>query len=155
MRILHISNNYTPYAGGIVSSLNTILPTLQEMGHEVKLLVPQFVAKPLHDFSFVERIPTYCKISYNNHPYALPYAHQNRLKNASKRLVQTLFTSIIPSSWGILQACLPNGTISLPFSPIIRCMNSMLIIYRYLSLLRNHILLIPCLISVTLILMLL
>ena len=33
LRIALISNNYTPYSGGIVSSINTQVATLLEDGH--------------------------------------------------------------------------------------------------------------------------
>lgn len=81
MRILHISNNYTPYAGGLVSSLNALLPGLEEAGHTVMLIVPQFV-KEHNDPSFVRRIPAFIRFSYYNNPCSLflrPSAHIDTL----------------------------------------------------------------------------
>lgn len=73
MRIMHISNNYTPYAGGVVSSLNAILPALQQKGHDIVLITLNFASQmDTNDPSWVYRIPSLLTGTYRSNPIAFP-----------------------------------------------------------------------------------
>lgn len=73
MRIMHISNNYTPYSGGVVSSLNALLPALQSQGHEVELVTLDFAQENSADPTWVYRIPSLLTTTYKQNRLAIPF----------------------------------------------------------------------------------
>lgn len=81
MRIMHISNNYTPYSGGVVSSLNALLPSLQKAGHDIMLITLDFLnQKNSNDSAWVCRIPSLFNVMYHNNPLAFPTNAYNFIK---------------------------------------------------------------------------
>ena len=42
MKIIHITNNYQPYKGGVVSSIDSFVKTQKDLGHEVLILTFDF-----------------------------------------------------------------------------------------------------------------
>ena len=77
MRILHISNNYTPYCGGLVSALNALLPALQNHGHTVQLLTIDFLGDHRDDPEYVVRIASLVKGTYRKNHMAVPWRMRN------------------------------------------------------------------------------
>lgn len=73
MRIMHISNNYTPYSGGVVSSLNALLPALQQQGHEILLITLDFAVPNIIDPAWVCRIPPFLTGTYKQNRIAVPF----------------------------------------------------------------------------------
>lgn len=73
-----VSNNYTPYSGGVVSSLNAIVPQLQAHGHEVIIITLDFTGKH-DDPAYVYRIKTCFKFLYRNNHMALPWRARAQL----------------------------------------------------------------------------
>ena len=55
MRILMVTNNYSPYAGGVVSSINATVEALQKQGHQVTLVTLDFLGKAHADPAWVKR----------------------------------------------------------------------------------------------------
>ncbi|MFZ5953932.1 MAG: glycosyltransferase [Candidatus Dependentiae bacterium] len=79
MRIAMVSNNYTPYSGGVVSSLNAIVPQLQALGHEVIIVTLDFTGDHC-DPDYVIRIKTCLKFLYKNNHMALPWRLHQQLQ---------------------------------------------------------------------------
>lgn len=73
MRILIVTNNYTPYSGGVVSSLNALIPALQQAGHEVLLVAPQLLAVHADDPTWVQRVPALVRFPWHNNRMAVPW----------------------------------------------------------------------------------
>lgn len=81
MRIMHISNNYTPYSGGVVSSLNALLPSLKKVGNDIMLITLDFLNQNNHnDPTWVCRIPSLFNVMYHNNPLAFPTHPYNFIK---------------------------------------------------------------------------
>jgi len=72
LRVLLVSNTYTPYGGGLVSSLNAHINALQQAGHEVRLVTLQFLDKHDDDPSYIIRIPTLFRFKYVHNHMGIP-----------------------------------------------------------------------------------
>lgn len=79
MRILIVTNNYTPYSGGVVSSLNAFIPEMQRIGHEVLLVAPQFLVLHADDPVWVRRVPSYVRFTWHNNRMAVPWRSERYL----------------------------------------------------------------------------
>ncbi len=87
MRIVFITNNYTPYSGGVVSSINASVDALRKAGHEVFIITLDFLGVVHDDPPYVLRIPCLFKFTYNQNPLAIPwrpYHHMMRMIRALK-----------------------------------------------------------------------
>ncbi len=73
LRIVLISNNYTPYSGGVVSSINAQIATLQENRHFVRLITLDFLGDKHDDPDHVIRIKTPVKFRHQQKHYAIPW----------------------------------------------------------------------------------
>lgn len=72
MRIFFITNNYIPYSGGVVQSINAIVDELRKQGHEVYIITLSFLS--IHDdLNYVIRIPCPIKFRYKNNYMAIPW----------------------------------------------------------------------------------
>ncbi len=91
MNILMISNNYTPYAGGVVSSINAQIEALQKLGHCVTLITLDFLGTVHHDPSWVKRLYCPIKFTYKKNHMALPW----RAKKQIKALMQELKPDVV------------------------------------------------------------
>lgn len=91
MRILHISNNYTPYSGGVVSSLNVTIPYLRAQGWITKLVTLDFQGIPQKDPEWVQRLYCPVKIRYQRRPLAYPWRPYKQLE----RIIQTFYPHIV------------------------------------------------------------
>jgi 1,2-diacylglycerol 3-alpha-glucosyltransferase len=84
LRILFVTNNYTPYAGGVVSSINAVAEQLRMQGHKVFIVAPDFFGKSRakkrdyysgdinNDPYFVLRVPSLLKFKYKKNRYVIP-----------------------------------------------------------------------------------
>lgn len=79
MRIAMVTNNYTPYSGGVVSSINAIVAQLQALGHEVIIITLDFIGDH-QDPSYVYRIKTCFKFTYRNNHMAVPWRARSQLQ---------------------------------------------------------------------------
>lgn len=73
MRILFVTNNYTPYSGGLVSSLMATIKALQEKGHEVLIVAPNFLGSRHDDPAWVHRVPSLIRFAYKKNYIAIPW----------------------------------------------------------------------------------
>ena len=80
MRILFVTNNYSPYAGGVVSSINATIKELQRQGHEVFLVAPDFLGKKHDDPDWVARIPSFTRFRYKTNYMAISWRPTYYLK---------------------------------------------------------------------------
>ncbi len=73
MRILFVSNNYTPYSGGVVSAINAMVHELHAQGHEVQLITLNFLGRAHDDPSWVRRIPSVIRFRFKQNHMAIPW----------------------------------------------------------------------------------
>ncbi len=81
MRILFVTNNYTPYSGGLVSSIVATVKALQVAGHMVMLVAPDFLGSAHDDPEWVRRIPSLFRLSYNKKYIAFPWRSKSYIRN--------------------------------------------------------------------------
>ncbi len=67
-----ITNNFTPYNGGVVSSINALVDQLQQLGHQVQLVTLDFVDNA-DDSVWVKRLYCPIKTTYKTHYIAIPW----------------------------------------------------------------------------------
>lgn len=79
MRILFVTNNYTPYSGGVVSSINATVNALREQGHHVMLIAPNFLGDAHDDPDWVRRVPSLIRFRYNKKHIAIPWRAKSYL----------------------------------------------------------------------------
>jgi glycosyltransferase involved in cell wall biosynthesis len=70
MKIMHITNNYQPYKGGVVSSIDSFIQAQQDLGHEVMLIT--FAFHRSLNFTHVRRIAG-IKFYYKSNPMIIPF----------------------------------------------------------------------------------
>lgn len=75
-----VTNNYTPYSGGVVSSINAIVAQLQALGHEVIIITLDFIGDH-QDPSYVYRIKTCFKFTYRNNHMAVPWRARSQIQD--------------------------------------------------------------------------
>ena len=80
LRIALISNNYTPYSGGVVSSINAQVATLLEDGHLVRVITLDFLGNKHTDPDYVVRVQTPIKFKCRQNHYAIPWYMVTQLK---------------------------------------------------------------------------
>jgi glycosyltransferase involved in cell wall biosynthesis len=71
-RIALVSNNWTPYSGGVVSSLRIQLDALQKAGYEPCLITLDFLGNH-EDPTCIKRIKTFGKFTYKANRMAIPW----------------------------------------------------------------------------------
>lgn len=79
MRVAFVTNNYTPYAAGVVKSIDAITDQLRAMGHEVLIIAPQFLNHH-DDPEYVVRIPSLFRFMYKKKHMAVSWRAQHYLK---------------------------------------------------------------------------
>lgn len=82
VRIVFITNNYTPYSGGVVSSINATVDALHKAGHEVFIITLDFLGKAHNDPPYVLRIPSIIRFTHKKNHLAIPwrpYHHMMRI----------------------------------------------------------------------------
>lgn len=93
MRIVFITNNYTPYSGGVVSSINALVPELQRLGHQVFIITLDFLGQHHKDPDNVFRVPCPIKFKYRTNYMAVPW----RMNHQIEKLIKELKPDIIHS----------------------------------------------------------
>jgi glycosyltransferase involved in cell wall biosynthesis len=91
-----VSNNYTPYSGGVVSALDAMIPALQEAGHEVTLITIQFLNNHADDPSWVVRLPTCMRFFYKKNHIAIPWRPDHYMEQEIARLAPDIIHSHHP-----------------------------------------------------------
>lgn len=88
MKIVHVTNNYHPYKGGVVQSIDAIVQTLQSKGHEVYIVTLNFSGDHSDDPAHVIRLPSLLRFKWKANHMAYP-------QGATKH-VQAIFDRIDP-----------------------------------------------------------
>lgn len=91
MRIIFVTNNWTPYSGGVVSSIKSTTEQLRKAGHEVFIITLDFLGKQHTDPAHVIRVPCPIKFRYKQNHIAVPW----RLYNYILQHIQKLKPDII------------------------------------------------------------
>lgn len=73
LRIAIVTNNYTPYSGGVVSSINSFSKELLSLGHEILIVTLDFLGKRHNDPSYVIRIPSIARFEHGKNRLAIPW----------------------------------------------------------------------------------
>lgn len=73
LKILHITNNYTPYCGGVVSSINAFSRQLQLNGCQIKLVSLDFLGAEHNDPDYVVRVPSISRFEWKKNRMAVPW----------------------------------------------------------------------------------
>ncbi len=81
MKIIFVSNNYTPYSGGVVRSLQALIPKLIEAGHDIRLVTFQFLDDHSDDPVWVYRIPSLYTFQYHGKYAAIPWRSRRYLED--------------------------------------------------------------------------
>lgn len=93
MRIAFVTNNYTPYSGGVVSSIDFFKKGLEAAGHKVYVITLDFANKPLNESADIIRIKGDINFFYNNNPISIPI----KLDSEVKKIIEDLNIDIIHS----------------------------------------------------------
>lgn len=93
LKIVFVTNNYTPYAGGVVSSISAFIQELRKQGHIVFIITLDFLGSQQVDPDYVFRITCPIKFYYKNNPIAVPWHMQYQVQE----LIKTLNPDIIHS----------------------------------------------------------
>lgn len=73
MRIALVTNNYTPYSGGVVSSINAYARQLMASGHTIVIITLDFLGDQHQDEPFVKRVASITSFIYKNNPMSVPW----------------------------------------------------------------------------------
>lgn len=84
--IAFVTNNYTPYSGGVVSSINAAVSQLQKCGHDVHIITLDFLGAQHDDPEYVIRIPSLFRCMYKKNYMAIPWWPQYHLCKILKEI---------------------------------------------------------------------
>lgn len=86
LKILFITNNYTPYAGGIVSSIQAAACELRLQGHMPFVATLDFLGAQHADPAHVFRVHCPMKFMHNSNHMAIPWRAPKQLANIMKEI---------------------------------------------------------------------
>ncbi|OGB84699.1 hypothetical protein A3F66_04550 [candidate division TM6 bacterium RIFCSPHIGHO2_12_FULL_32_22] len=78
IKIVIITNNYKPYNGGVVSSIETFSQELIRLGHEVFIITLDFATNEI-DHDYVIRLDCPIKFKYKKYPIAIPWRYDHQI----------------------------------------------------------------------------
>jgi 1,2-diacylglycerol 3-alpha-glucosyltransferase len=83
LKIVFVTNNYTPYSGGVVSSINSCAAALRECGHEVYIITLDFLKNKQEygDEPYVIRISCFMRFMYKKNHMAIPWRADSQVKS--------------------------------------------------------------------------
>jgi len=93
LRIFFVTNNYTPYSGGVVSSIQAFATEIKNKGHDVFIITLDFLGATHNDPDYVFRVPCPLKFLYKNNHMAYPFRPYHHIR----KLVHKLKPHIIHS----------------------------------------------------------
>src|SRR5438445_2313782 len=95
MRIFFVTNNYTPYCGGVISSITATSDALRAQGHEVFIITLDFLGKNdkpqaqsalvTADPDYVIRITCPIKFMYKKNHMAIPWRPTHAITQLLKK----------------------------------------------------------------------
>jgi glycosyltransferase involved in cell wall biosynthesis len=80
LKILFVSANYTPYSGGVVSSIKALETALLKEGHQVHIISYQFLKKHTDDATRVTRVRSLIRFLYRGNHMVIPYREQETIE---------------------------------------------------------------------------
>ncbi|MEX0672160.1 MAG: glycosyltransferase [Candidatus Babeliales bacterium] len=87
LKIIFITNNYTPYSGGVVSSIDSFSQELRASGHEVYIITFDFDEQvSANDAAHVFRIKTILKFQYLQKHMAIPWMASKAMTDIIRRI---------------------------------------------------------------------
>jgi glycosyltransferase involved in cell wall biosynthesis len=78
--IFLVTNNYKPYSGGVVSSIDVLQEELTNLGHKAFIVTLDFVGKKDADPAHVLRIPCIARFAYKQNPMAVAWRPKEYLE---------------------------------------------------------------------------
>lgn len=88
--IAFVTNNYTPYSGGVVSSINATVAQLRKRGYRIYIICPNFLGNGHQDGEGVIRLPAALRFTYKQNPMVMPWRwnyHLHRVLSELKPMV--------------------------------------------------------------------
>lgn len=79
LTILFVTNNYTPYSGGVVSSIDTFRTELERQGHTVHVVAPDFLGALQPPEHHVIRLRSSLRFMLQEKHIALPFTARRQL----------------------------------------------------------------------------
>ncbi len=86
LKILFITNNYTPYSGGLVTSIQASVAQLQSLGHQPMIATLDFLGDAHQDPEYVYRLQCPIKFKYNTNYMAVPWRATEQLVDLVQRV---------------------------------------------------------------------
>ena len=80
LKIAIVTNNYTPYSGGVVSSIDSFVNELHQQGHKAFIITLDFLGKQHSDPYYVIRIPSIYRSMYKKNHIAIPWNMTKKLQ---------------------------------------------------------------------------
>jgi len=80
LNIAIVTNNYTPYSGGVVSSIDSFVKGLHKQGHKAFIITLDFLGKEHNDPYYVIRIPSIYRFMYKKNHMAAPLHMTKKLQ---------------------------------------------------------------------------
>jgi len=91
LSIAIVTNNYTPYSGGVVNSINSFVEELHKQGHKAFIITLDFLGNEHNDPYYVIRIPSIFTFMYKKNHMAIPKNITKNLENIIKLIKPDIF----------------------------------------------------------------
>jgi glycosyltransferase involved in cell wall biosynthesis len=85
LTIFMVTNNYTPYSGGVVTTVNSYAQQLRLQGHKVFIITLDFLGTADSQENDVIRIYSPLKFMYHNNHMAIPWQPTNAIHKLAKK----------------------------------------------------------------------
>ncbi|MCF7900489.1 glycosyltransferase [Candidatus Babeliales bacterium] len=110
MKILFVTNNYKPYSGGVVSSIDAFCNELRSQGHVVKIVTLDFTGSPENDQNIIKIVCPF-RFFYKHNPIAIPLFMQLQLRKIIKLYKPDIVHTHHPFLLGVAaqNVCLQQG----------------------------------------------
>jgi len=101
LKIAIVTNNYKPYSGGLVSSIDSFSNELRTAGHKVIIVTLDFLGNNNGNEKDIFRIRCHVRFNYKNNPIAIPFNADNELLGILKDFSPDIIHSQHPFLLGI------------------------------------------------------
>lgn len=106
LRIAFITNNYTPYSGGVVSSINTTAQGLRTRGHKVNIITLDFLHARHYNEPDIIRLYCPLKFLYKKNHMAVPWRATKQLMTIIDQIKPDVIHSHHPFLLGTSAICI-------------------------------------------------
>lgn len=101
LHIAIVTNNYKPYKGGVVSSIESFTNELMQKGYKVSIITLDFDGKNELDQDYVHRIKCPIKFNYKTNPIGIPWRYDHYVFEKIKELKPDIIHSQHPFLLGV------------------------------------------------------